>query len=155
MTGAMTAIGRKKPSAPMAYLFKREFFDGRVLDYGCGKDRTWTNRWDPNHQPVRPGGLFDRVVCNYVLNVIPEEDEAVVIEDALSYLDRDGAAAFAVRRDLPREGRQGRGCWQRYVELETGLTCIDLRLWRVQVVEKKGRFAVYVFRTPGAPTPLK
>jgi hypothetical protein len=40
-----------------------------------------------------------------------------VLDTIRDCLDRSGTAYITVRRDLPREGRKGRGVWQSYVEL--------------------------------------
>ena len=130
VTGSQTALNRKGPSVPVRRLVEsgRIGEDDRVLDYGCGRGAdvrylkgTQTLEpvgYDPAHWPLRPVGDFDVVLCTYVLNVVTKEDEYQILWALRGYRKRGGKIYVTVRRDLPREGKEGRGCFQRYVELQ-------------------------------------
>ncbi|GMU26237.1 MAG: hypothetical protein AMXMBFR16_11420 [Candidatus Uhrbacteria bacterium] len=133
MNAHLTAITRKKPSAPMQRLASSYLLSGRILDYGCGKgfdaDHFGIERFDPYYSPEMPEGCFDTVVCNYVLNVIesPESRDAVMW-DILSKLEKDGTAYITVRNDTKDlNGRTKRGTWQGLIRLNlpTLWTCAD------------------------------
>jgi hypothetical protein len=109
--GWQTAISRKMPSAPLAWLLKEGHVVGTVLDFGCGRgfdaDYLLCDGWDPYWRPEnKPTRLYDTVLATYVLNVIPEEDERDrVLHEIEDYLyTHTGVAYITVRRDLPREG---------------------------------------------------
>ena len=76
--------------------------------------------YDPHFFPQKPNGLFDTIICNYVINVIEPEFELEVINDIKSLLSECGIAYIAVRRDVKKEGyrKKGRGItYQRNVKL--------------------------------------
>lgn len=142
LTGTTTALPRKGPSAPVKWLSEKSHmldFIGRGLDYGCGHgadaDYLRIERYDPRYMPLIPEGEFDTIFCTYVLNVVTPRTQAEILLDVRSRLKRCGMAFIAVRRDLPREGSQGRGCYQRYVILpfrvirETSAYCIYVMPW--------------------------
>lgn len=133
--GATTAIVRVKPPVPLRWMQVRSLLKGRCLDYGCGRG-PWLGMegYDPHWQPRMPPGLFDTVVSVYVLNVVPEHVEQEVLAGMLGKLSQGGTAYAAVRRDIPRQGRKGRKCFQRWVEL-------DERGW--ERVPGPRRFALY------------
>lgn len=117
-TGASTAISRKKPPEPLRWLYARGFIQGRALDYGSGRGCFYgMTCYDPAWKPTAPTGLFDTITCIYVLNVVTLAVQRRVIAKISRLLRSGGTAYFAVRRDLPRSGRRGRGCWQRFVVL--------------------------------------
>jgi hypothetical protein len=117
--GATTAIGRKAPPAPLAWLHSHDLIKGRALDYGCGRN-TWYSMagYDPHWRPMMPVGKFDTITCVYVLNVVPEAVQHQILKMITTLLKPGGKAFVAVRRDLPRAGRAGRGTTQRYVTLK-------------------------------------
>jgi 2-polyprenyl-3-methyl-5-hydroxy-6-metoxy-1,4-benzoquinol methylase len=124
MENYKTAMGRKTISTPMRYLDTMGVFDtvdDRVLDYGCGKgfdaDALALERYDPHFFPVMPKGKFDLITCNYVLNVVLPESIPLVLDKIMSKLKAKGVAYISVRRDIPKEGKQGKGCYQYYVSL--------------------------------------
>lgn len=133
-----TAIGRVKPSAPAKRLKTDGRIVGRVLDYGCGKgyDAWWlgAESFDLHFQPTMPDGLFDTIVCNYVLNVIESPvTRREVVADVRSRLAPGGHAYFAVRTDKARlRGLTSRGTWQ-------GLIVMD-----APIVVKGSGFKVYM-----------
>jgi hypothetical protein len=127
--GATTAIARRNGSAPCRLLYNRNLLKGRVLDLGSGKndDLTWlldqgyraVEAFDPYHH-LNTQALwhqYDTVLCTYVLNVVPAAQQASILLTIRNLLLPRGRAYIAVRRDLPKEGRKGRGVWQRYVKL--------------------------------------
>jgi len=118
-----TAIARKQPSAPMRWLFDADLITGRTLDYGCGRgfDASYygLDAYDPVWCPASLRGPYDTITCIYVFNVIEESAQSNLLRQIRDLLSEDGIAYIVVRRDLPKEGRAGRGCFQRYVELDT------------------------------------
>ena len=122
MPASTTAIARSKPSAPIRHLHQAGLLVGRCLDYGCGRgmdaDTYGMEGYDPTWRPREPSGRFDTITCTYVLNVVDEAAQEAILAAVRGLLAPGGAAYISVRRDLPREGMQGRGCWQRYVTLD-------------------------------------
>lgn len=119
--GAMTAIKRKIPPQPLRWLYAQGLIKGRSLDYGCGQPPApWygMHGYDPHWRPIQPTGTFDTITNNYVLNVVPPDIQKEVILKVYRLLKPGGTAYFAVRRDLPKAGRAGRGTYQRYVILK-------------------------------------
>ncbi len=116
--GAMTAIKRKTPPEPLRWLYERGLILGKALDYGCGRS-TWYNMdgYDPHWKPVTITNKYDTITCLYVLNVVNERDEELIIQDIKRHLKKNGKAYVAVRRNVPKEGKLGRGVWQRYCNL--------------------------------------
>jgi len=133
VTGYKTAMKRKEAPAPLQLLQEKGLLKGRCLDYGCGKG-PWLDMdgFDPHWKPERPKGLYDTITCIYVLNVVDNTTENNIVVDIFDHLKPGGIAYFAVRRDIPKEGKPGRDCVQRYVEYQNGL-----------VIEKKGGYAIY------------
>jgi SAM-dependent methyltransferase len=116
--GYKTAISRTVPPEPLTYLKDNALLKGRLLDYGSGRG-CWYGMecYDPYYKPDFPQGSFDTITCNYVLNVIPLSQEIDVIESVRCLLKPDGYAYFAVRRDLPPCGKEGKDTFQRFVTL--------------------------------------
>lgn len=129
----LTAIRRNTPSAPARWLRERGLILGRVLDYGCGRgrdaDELGCDRYDPHWAPTEPVGPYDTVLCTYVLNVVPAEDEDAIVGRIKTLLSPGGRAYVAVRRDL-REWGEG----QRLVVLPE------------PVLHEDSRFCLYVLR---------
>ncbi len=122
MKSHLTAISRRRPSLPMAWLAGRGLLRGRILDYGCGRgfDCAYFNTegFDPYYRPDPPAGPFDTITCNYVLNVLPEADRGAVIESIRGLLRLGGIAYLAVRMDVQRPGYTSRGTFQEIVTLD-------------------------------------
>jgi ATP adenylyltransferase len=99
-----TAIKRTKLSLPVRLLEEEGLLVGRVLDYGCGygydAELMGFEAYDPNFFPRMPKGKFDTIICNYVLNVVPEKVQSWIIQDIENRLTPDGFAYLTVRRDL-------------------------------------------------------
>ena len=119
--GAGTAMKRQKVSAPVRWLQQKELLKGRILDYGSGRsfdaDALSSDRYDPYWHPVKPTGKYDTIICNYVLNVVGEEVQGVIIKDIRNLLKKDGIAYVSVRRDIKGKKRVDRKV-QRWVELD-------------------------------------
>lgn len=115
-----TAIKRSNPSAPARWLYSYGYINGRALDFGCGRSldakHYCMEKYDPYYFPDMPTGLFDTIVCIYVLNVLAPDSQVEVIKNVQDKLTKNGKAYFAVRRDITSD-RPGRGCIQRRVEL--------------------------------------
>lgn len=139
----LTAISRKKASAPMTWLKAQGKLKGRILDYGSGRgedaDIFKTERYDPHFSPEMPKGKFDTIVSNFVLNVLSEEETDMVIDDVKSRLKPGGEAYFAVRRDVKEEGFTSRGTFQRTVYLGADFEIVK---------EVKGGYAIYRMINP-------
>ena len=136
--GHKTARSRKRPSVPVRWLAQRHLLVGRLLDFGCGRgtdaDAFDMARYDPFWSPQKPEGVYDTIVCVYVLNVVSEASQKEALNDIRALLADGGRAYVVVRRDLPREGRKGRGVRQRFVVLDAPL------------VRETARYAVYEVR---------
>ena len=121
---AKTARGRKQPCVPMRWLQKQGLLHGRILDYGCGRgvcaDHIGAGKYDPYWFPEKPVGLFDVVTCNYVLNVIPSEEERrEVLSDITSLLSPGGVAYVSVRNDPDvKQGFFPNGAYQGLITLD-------------------------------------
>lgn len=112
---------RRGLPAPTKWLLRRGLVVGRTLDYGCGKCHELNNRffvadgYDPFY---RPHGLershYDTIICNFVLNVIPNESaQNEVIGIIKSHLFHKGNAYISVRNDIKKlRGYTKRGTWQ-------------------------------------------
>lgn len=132
-----TAMTRDKAPAPMRWLREQGMITDNTLDYGCGR-RTfyYMEGWDPEWK--QNGNILKEwqdIYCGYVLNTLTVEEEAMVLMKINQILKPGGCAYIVVRRDLPLEGRQGRGCWQRYVRLNLPV-----------VYEKNGNYIIYRWR---------
>jgi len=118
----ITAMGRTGVSRPARYLHENNLLQGRTLDYGSGRgydaDEYKLERYDPHWHNIEPIGKFDTIMCNFVLNVIFEEEIETVIEKVKALLNEGGVAYFTVRRDIPKEGWTLRGTYQHTVYLD-------------------------------------
>lgn len=117
-----TAMKRRTLSRPASFLLPQ--LTGRVLDYGCGKgddaQSVGCERFDPYYHAVWPQGRFDTIMCNYVLNVIEDDQERRdVLANIDSLLETDGVAFITVRTDKKAlTGPTGNGTWQGLIELD-------------------------------------
>lgn len=144
----LTAISRKRASAPTRYLIDNGLLSGEILDYGCGRgaDVNELERlgyavcgYDPHYRPHMPSGQFDTVICNYVLNVLPEAESGLV-EAELFYRVKPGGTVFvAVRNDQKAlNGITSRGTYQRDVNLSEP--------W--ELIKKNSSFKLYRLDKP-------
>ena len=137
-----TAIRRFRGiSAPMKVLLAHNMIGDStvnctVLDYGCGRgedaDQLKFQKYDPYFFPDIPKDKFDIVVCNYVLNVLPVEEQDVLVSKILAKVKAGGKAFITVRRDVKKEGFTPKGTFQRNVTLDCPV-----------FFEKKGQYCIY------------
>ena len=126
----LTAISRSKPSAPCTYLYENSLLKGKVLDFGCGKGKDVeflsakqidVSGFDPFYAPYYEllDQKYDVVMCNFVLNVLPNDAERQAALDQIRELLNEGGVAYiAVRNDKSNlKGYTKRGTWQGYIEL--------------------------------------
>lgn len=136
----LTAIYRNKPSKPTQWLFKHNKIIGKCLDYGCGRgfDANFYNleQYDIHYQPKIPRGKFNTIICNYVLNVVPEEKEQKKIMRAVGEkLAAGGIAYFSVRNDRKNlTGWRKNGTWQGLVKLDLPIEyrCSSFIIYRLE-----------------------
>jgi SAM-dependent methyltransferase len=114
----LTAISRKTLPVPTRWLIDNLLLAGDVLDYGCGRCAELNNRifekdvlvrsitnYDPHFAPTLPfKKRFDRIICNYVLCVVPASEEHKILKDIQDLLGANGMAFITVRNDVPRQG---------------------------------------------------
>jgi diadenosine tetraphosphate (Ap4A) HIT family hydrolase len=109
----LTVKERKVPSLPAKVLYERKLLIGDVLDFGCGlgKDIDFLTEkkiritgFDPYYKKDYPTKKFDTIMCNYVLNVLLQEEQSSVLMAVSELLKPDGKAYFTVRRDIKRNG---------------------------------------------------
>jgi 2-polyprenyl-3-methyl-5-hydroxy-6-metoxy-1,4-benzoquinol methylase len=127
----LTAMSRKTLSAPMKWMEGEGFFDGvprnKCLDYGCGKgfdaDTLGFQKYDPHFFPCDGfrnvcfhGGEFDVITCNFVLNVIPNEEKRKIVLENIEYFLAPSMSAFiSIRSDKKDlKGITRRGTYQGY-----------------------------------------
>jgi ATP adenylyltransferase len=146
MGSHQTAISRKGPSAPLKLILSEEKISNPILDYGSGRGADSRHlsglgykvtSYDPHWSPISIDdklGHFNTIICNYVLNVVDETEEKLIISDIKSLLSASGVAYLTVRRDIKKEGVTARG-FQRNVSL-------SIKPFR----EKKGSFCIYKVR---------
>lgn len=150
-----TAITRSTLSRPMQHLKDKGLLRGIMLDYGCGKgydaQELYMDMFDPHYtdgiilcQHTTNTGAdvintYDTITCNYVLNVIEDEDEMHgVIDHIHRMLSPEGIAYITVRRDVKEAGHTSKGTYQHNV-------VIDLPVLR----ELKGQYCIYIMDKGG------
>ena len=139
----LTAIKRHKLSGPAQCLLDKGLLVRRILDYGSGRGDDARNlhalglqvaSYDPHYAPKMPGGLFDTIMCNFVLNVISDPLERSLVMLDINQRLRPGGIAYLTVRDDRRalNGWTSKGTWQGLIELLH------------EVVEhRRGRFKIY------------
>jgi 2-polyprenyl-3-methyl-5-hydroxy-6-metoxy-1,4-benzoquinol methylase len=150
----LTAISRKTLPVPTRWLIDNLLLAGDVLDYGCGrcadinfknlaKVKEVTSIWnyDPHFAPTRPTKKFDRIICNYVLCVVPEHEERHILQDIQNFLKwHEGVAFISVRNDVPRQGYgiSSKKTLQRKVELNLPIfhTCRSFKMYMLNTCHK-------------------
>jgi diadenosine tetraphosphate (Ap4A) HIT family hydrolase len=109
----LTAKERETLSFPAKLLLNKNLLVGDVLDFGCGfgkdvellKAKGFSiDGYDKHYFPDYPTKQFDTIICFYVLNVLMQEEQAMVLMEISRLLKPTGKAFFAVRRDLQYEG---------------------------------------------------
>lgn len=109
----LTAKERETLSFPAKLLLNKSLLVGDVLDFGCGfgKDVELLGAkginiigYDKHYFPTYPTKKFDTIICFYVLNVLMQEEQSVVLMQLSQLVKPTGKVYFAVRRDLQHEG---------------------------------------------------
>jgi len=109
----LTAKERETLSFPAKSLLNKSLLVGDVLDFGCGfgKDVELLKAkginitgYDKHYFPKYPTKTFDTIICFYVLNVLMQEEQAIVLMQLSQLVKPTGKVYFAVRRDLQYEG---------------------------------------------------
>ena len=140
----LTAISRKKLSAPVKHLKDEGLLIGDVLDYGCGRgfdcDFLKCDGYDPHYRPHYPTRKYDTIFCVYVLNVLPTEKVRLDVLEALrTLLQRNGKAYVVVRNDKKAlKGWTSKGTYQTFVDLP------------LPIIKKTTGYLIYLLE-PGAP----
>lgn len=118
-----TATTRIEPSAPMVRLATDGLIVGRALDYGCGKgfdaDYYAMESYDPYFGSQLPGGSFDTITCNFVLNVIERAESRLDVLRRIQASLADGGMAYITVRNDRRalNGITKTGSWQGLIVL--------------------------------------
>jgi ATP adenylyltransferase len=135
MTNKYTAVSRKKPSRAMRFLDSKDLLIGDVLDFGCGRgfDVQYykIDGYDPKWlSPELPTKQYDTITCNWVLNVVSEEEQNIILKQIKSLLKPNGKAYITVRREI-KEDYQVRDYVQRlvYLDLETLIKNSDYQIY--------------------------
>ena len=137
MKSHLTAMTRTKVSAPTSLLVENWFItpNDKVLDYGCGKgfdaNTFGFDKYDPHFFPDLPNNKYDKIICNYVLNVVDEKTGYDILNNIRSHLNDFGVAYISVRRDVKIDGITKKGTFQRNVILP------------LQKIEENSNFCIY------------
>jgi len=113
VSGHLTAISRKGPSAPLKMFLKNNLFcpGASIIDYGCGQGadvRTLKELglsvvgYDPHWAPIELIAS-DIITCTYVFNVIPEGQREKTLQKIKNLLKPSGRALITVRRDFSKD----------------------------------------------------
>lgn len=138
-----TAIRRNKLSNPTKFLVDTKRINPEseeCLDYGCGRgfdcDHLNIDGYDPYWRPQKPTKKYDKIICNYVLNVIEDHNTRNdVITNIQSLLSDNGVCFLSVRNDRANlKGTTKNGTWQGVVNLT------------FPVVTKNSGFIMYLIR---------
>jgi len=142
-----TAIQRKGPSAPVRYLEEHDLIRSPVLDFGSGygEDAAWlreqgyqVREYDPNFEGVHklPKGTYNTVLCTYVVNVLPQADEAKLLKQVRARLRKNGLGFVTVRSDVAKAGKTSRG-YQRPVQLQADTVTGAPSSSRIYILDKR------------------
>jgi len=161
--GGATAMSRG--SIPWRFWSAEGYLAGRVLDFGCGRDdsKHATARYDPFHATDTAPLLdcWDRVVCNYVLNVQPSDHLITLLCALMSRLVAPGGEALvAVTKQGQLVGRDGEDTGsgiQRSLPPEQWESLIGQFFWVERVADEKfyGFVCTPMLSESVAPSPRK
>lgn len=123
MSSYKTAIARSSPSKPMRILEERNLLSDKIgLDFGCGRgfdaDYYGLDKYDPHYYPSPVLKSFEIITCNYVLNVLLDDQQYQVLKDINSLLEAEGSAYISVRRDVKTPTLTSKGTYQCPVYLD-------------------------------------
>ena len=121
-TSKRTAIKRDKLPLPSRIALERELIRGIVLNFGAGKDKLTSVEANKNKSVVAcinydinsndtstfSNYVFDTVMCNYVLNVLPPQERSEMIQNMKKCGNKGAKFLIAVRTDFPRKK------WKKY-----------------------------------------
>lgn len=123
-----TAIKRpgKGLSKPIRILVEKGVLIGQKMDYGSGRgydaNHYGMSMFDPYYFPLdhkeRYYGVYNTIICQYVLNVLPPEEQEPILKEIEDMLLVGGKAYIIVRRDIKKEGPTTRDTYQRNVVLD-------------------------------------
>jgi len=108
-----TVKDRKKMSLPTTVLIEQNRLQGKILDFGCGlgKDVVLLKEkgfditgYDPYYFKDTPKEKYDTIICNYVLNILLQEEQSFVLMSISELIKPKGKAYFTVRRDIKQNG---------------------------------------------------
>lgn len=130
-----TASPRTEASKPARYLKENGLLIGRLLDYGCGRGRDveafHMAGYDPHWRPdasVLIKRRYHTITCSYVLNVVHEDLQPLIIADVMALLAPGGKAYFTVRRDIKVRQMVTKNTLQRPVYLDLPIVLEDSKL---------------------------
>jgi ATP adenylyltransferase len=108
MTSKYTAPVRIKPSRAALVLEQKGLLVGEMLDFGCGRgfdaDRYGMDKYDPNWgYPDLPEKQYDTISCHWVLNVVSENEQNIILRKIKNLLKPSGTAYLTVRRDIKKD----------------------------------------------------
>lgn len=145
-----TAIHRKQISAPMSWLYVNNYIKvgDTILDFGCGygtdkkllaKRGINIHGYDKNHDNNvhRISGYYnqyDVVTCNYVFNVVDQDEQIKILRIIHSILKNMQSIVYiSVRRDIKKD----------YVN-RNGVTQSIVTLPHADIIhEERGRYIIY------------
>ena len=97
-----SAMARHNPGIAMVFLYKEGLLVGDMLDFGSGRgydaEYYGMDKYDPNWTEGYPQKKYDTITCNYVLNVVSEDEQNIIIEQIKGLLKKGGKAYITVRR---------------------------------------------------------
>lgn len=100
-------------SQPTRWLMNNNLLKGDILDFGCGYgiDVEELSKlgfnimgYDKYYKPEYPKTTFDTIICQFVLNVVDEDEQDEIIKQIKLLLNKDAKAYFTVRIGLKQYG---------------------------------------------------
>lgn len=133
----LTAIPRRYPSKPLMILIAQGLIQGHILDYGSGRGKDYetmlkaglnVERYDSFYFPIIPKGLFNTILCTYVLNVVEQSERQEILNHIDSLLEQQGTAYITVTRWCKTPKWTSKGTFQDFVELDLPIIFEDKSL---------------------------
>lgn len=141
----LTAIPRRYPSKPLMILIAQGLIQGRILDYGSGRGKDYETMlkaglnvecYDSFYSPFIPKGLFNTILCTYVLNVVEQSERQNILNHLDNLLEQQGTAYITVTRWCKKPKWTSKGTFQDFVELDLPIIYEDKRLCIYQYQKK-------------------